>query len=49
MDALVAHMRDGRIADGFVATIDIRAGEFAAQFPRTATAEDELPNRIYLI
>jgi putative membrane protein len=49
VDALVAHMRDGRIADGFVAAIDICAGELAAHFPRTATARDELPNRIYLI
>jgi putative membrane protein len=49
VDALVAHMRDGRIADGFVAAIDICAGELAAHFPRAEAAEDELPNRIYLI
>jgi putative membrane protein len=49
VDALVAHMRDGRIADGFIAAIDICAGELAAHFPRAEAAEDELPNRIYLI
>jgi putative membrane protein len=49
VDALVAHMRDGRIADGFIAAIDICAHELAAHFPRAATTQDELPNRIYLI
>jgi putative membrane protein len=49
VDALVAHTRDGRIADGFVAAIDICAGELAAHFPRAGTSKDELPNRIYLI
>jgi putative membrane protein len=49
VDALVAHMRDGRIADGFVAAIDLCGKELAAHFPRAATAQDELPNRIYLI
>ncbi len=49
VDALVAHMRDGRIADGFIAAIDICGRELAAHFPRAETAEDELPNRIYLI
>ena len=49
VDALVAHMRDERIADGFVAAIDICAHELAAHFPRAETSKDELPNRIYLI
>jgi putative membrane protein len=49
VDALVAHMRDARIADGFVAAIDICANELAAHFPRTESPQDELPNRIYLI
>lgn len=49
VDALIAHMRDGRIADGFVAAIDICAGELATHFPRAEAAQDELPNRIYLI
>jgi putative membrane protein len=49
VDALVAHMRDGRIADGFVAAIDICGRELAAHFPRAEATHDELPNRIYLI
>jgi len=49
VDALVAHMRDGRIADGFVAAIEICGDELAAHFPRAETTHDELPNRIYLI
>jgi putative membrane protein len=49
VDALVAHMRDARIADGFVAAIDSCADQLAAHFPRSETSKDELPNRIYLI
>jgi putative membrane protein len=49
VDALVAHMRDGRIADGFVAAIDLCGNELAAHFPRAETSQNELPNRIYLI
>ena len=33
IDALVAHMRDGRIADGFVAAIDLCGSELAKAFP----------------
>jgi len=49
VDALTAHMRDGRIADGFVAAIEACANELAAHFPHTGASRDELPNRIYLI
>ena len=49
VDALVAHTRDGRIADGFVAAVDICADELAAHFPRSEASKDELPNRIYVI
>ena len=49
VDALVAHMRDGRIADGFVAAIDLCGSELAKNFPPTETSRDELPDRIYLI
>jgi putative membrane protein len=49
VDALVAHMRDGRIADGFVAAIDACGSVLATHFPRTGTSRDELPNRIYVI
>jgi putative membrane protein len=49
VDALVAHMRDGRIADGFVAAIEACGKVLTAHFPRTSTSRDELPDRIYLI
>ena len=49
VDALVAHMRDGRIADGFITAIDVCGNELARHFPRTETSRDELPDRIYLI
>jgi putative membrane protein len=49
VDALVAHMRDGRIADGFVAAIEACGKVLTAHFPRTGTSRDQLPDRIYLI
>jgi len=49
IDALIAHMRDGRIADGFVTAIDLCGEKLAAHFPRTTTGVDELPDRIYVI
>ncbi len=49
VNALVAHMRDGRIADGFIAAINVCGNELARHFPRTATSNDVLPDRIYLI
>ena len=49
VDALSAHMRDGRIADGFVTAIGICGDNLARHFPRSATSHDELPDRIYLI
>jgi putative membrane protein len=49
IDALVAHMRDGRIADGFMTAIDVCGHELVRHFPRTAENRDELPNRIHLI
>jgi len=49
VDALVAHMRDGRIADGFVAAIDLCGSELAKHYPRTDASRNELPDRIYLI
>jgi putative membrane protein len=49
IDALVAHMRDGRIADGFIAAVELCGNELAAHFPRTPASRDELPDRIYLI
>ena len=49
IDALVAHMRDGRIAEGFIAAIELCGAELALHFPRAADARDRLPDRIYLI
>jgi putative membrane protein len=49
VDALIAHMRDGRIADGFVAAIDLCGSELAKHYPRTDASRNELPDRIYLI
>jgi putative membrane protein len=47
--ALIAHTREDRIADGFVAAIAICGEELARHFPRRADSKDELPDRIYLI
>jgi len=49
VDALIAHMRDGRIADGFVAAVDLCGNELARNFPRTEPHQDNLPDRIYVI
>jgi putative membrane protein len=49
VDALIAHAREGRVADGFVAAIDICAEVLAEQFPRTEGSPNELPDRIYFI
>lgn len=49
VDALIAHMRDGRIADGFVTAIDRCGEKLAAHFPRTGASDDVLPDRIYVI
>jgi putative membrane protein len=49
IDALVAHMSGGRIAEGFVAAIDVCGKVLESHFPRTETGRDELPDRIYLI
>ena len=49
VDAMVDHMRDGRIADGFITAINVCGNEFAKHFPRTATNKDVRPDRIYLI
>jgi putative membrane protein len=49
VDALIAHMRDGHIADGFITAIDLCGAELAKHFPRTAADREELPDRIYVI
>jgi putative membrane protein len=49
VDALTAHMRDGRIAEGFIAAVALCGNELAVHFPRREGSRDELPDRIYLI
>jgi putative membrane protein len=49
VDALIAHTRDDRIADGFIAAIEACGKVLAAHFPRTEISRDELPDRIYLV
>ena len=49
IDALTAHMRDGRIGDGFVAAIERCGAVLATHFPSTGADRSELPDRIYLI
>lgn len=49
IDTLVTHMRQGRIADGFVGAIDACADVLTAHFPAAPARQDELPDRIYVI
>jgi putative membrane protein len=49
VDALVAHMRDDRIPEGFITAIGLCGNALATHYPRTETSRDELPDRIYLI
>ncbi len=49
IDALTAHMGDGRIADGFVSAIERCGAVLATHFPSTGADRSELPDRIYLI
>ncbi len=49
VDALIEHTRDGRVADGFVAAIDLCADVLAREFPSTEDSPNELPDRIYFI
>ena len=49
IDALIDHMRQGRIADGFVEAIERCGGVLATHFPAKADERSELPDRIYLI
>jgi len=49
VDALIAHMRDGRIADGFVTAIELCGAKLATHFPQTGQERNPLPDRIHLI
>lgn len=49
IDALVAHMRDGKIADGFIVAIEKCGDVLTTHFPGNKADRNELPDRIYLI
>jgi putative membrane protein len=49
VDALIAHTRNGFIADGFIAAIEMCGHELAEHFPPTDLSQMELPDRIYVI
>jgi putative membrane protein len=48
IDALVGHMRDGRIAEGFSAAIERCGAVLAAHAPSDGSA-NELPDRLYVV
>jgi putative membrane protein len=48
IDALVGHMRDGRIVDGFVAAVG-RCGAVLAAHAPAQGAYNALPNRLYVV
>jgi len=49
VDALIAHAREGRVADGFIAAIERSGVVLVEQFPKTDDNANELPDRIYFI
>ncbi len=49
VEALIAHAREDRVADGFVAAIGMCGTVLAEHFPRTEGSANELPDRIYFI
>ena len=49
VDALLDHMRGGRIADGFVIAVEKCGKVLAEHFPPESGEKDQLPDRIYLI
>jgi len=49
VDALIARAREGRVADGFIAAIEMCGAVLAEHFPRSDGRPNELPDRIYFI
>jgi putative membrane protein len=47
VDALVSHMREGRVAAGFTAAVE-RCAEVAAVHAPPDGSANELPNRLYV-
>jgi putative membrane protein len=49
IDALLDHMRGGRIVEGFVIAVEKCGKVLAEHFPPGSDDKDQLPDRIYLI
>jgi putative membrane protein len=49
IDALLTHMKNDRIADGFISAVGACGDVLATHFPASGKNPDELPDRIYLI
>lgn len=49
VNALVEHVREDRVVEGFVAAIELCGAELTAHFPLQGEKREELPDRIYLI
>lgn len=48
IDALLGHVKDGRIADGFIVAVETCGAVLAEHFP-PGGPKDDLPDRIYVI
>lgn len=49
VDALIGEVKQGRLADGFIAAIERCGGVLARHFPSAANDTNELPDRIFVI
>ena len=49
VDALIGHAREDRVADGFIAAIELCGQELAQHFPPTHDSRGKLPDRLYVI
>jgi putative membrane protein len=49
VDSLVAHIREDRLADGFISAIGLCADVLEKHFPSAGAEPSEVPDRIYLI
>jgi len=49
VDALIAHAREDRVVDGFIAAIELCGKELAQHFPPTRDNRGKLPDRLYVI
>lgn len=49
VDALIAHAREDRVVDGFIAAIELCGKELAQHFPPKHDSRGKLPDRLYII